>query len=117
MHTHHSDETRLLSDVLGAPRKIARIEAESAELLRAAADTDGVDALGTKFCARGLAAELELALLAVVCALRARCGALVARFTGDTYRAGRRKRRFVEFLRELERQGSSKSAPIVRSRS
>lgn len=69
--THHTDEPRLLCDLLAAPCKVARLEAKSAVLEAAAAHAHGMNALGTELCARRLAAELELSLLAVVGALRA----------------------------------------------
>jgi hypothetical protein len=47
-------------------------------------NTDGVDPLGAELGARRLATELELSLLAVVCALGAGCGAFVPRITSDT---------------------------------
>ena len=55
--------------MLRGPGEVARLEAEGAVLEVPAADTDRVDALGADTRLRRLAAELELALLAVVCAL------------------------------------------------
>jgi len=51
----------------------------------------GVDALRAKLGVGGLTAELELALLAVVCALGAGSRTLVARRTGDTCTIGPRR--------------------------
>ena len=50
-----------------------------------------MDALRAKFGVGGLTAELELALLAVVCALGAGSRTLVARRTGDTCTVERRQ--------------------------
>ena len=75
---HDGDDPRLARHALGAPRKVARVEAERAELGVPAAHANGVDALRTELGVRGLAAELELPLLAVVGALGAGGGALVS---------------------------------------
>lgn len=82
--THDADETSLLRHMLAAPRKVARIEAERAVLEAAAAHAHGVDPLHAELRSRSLATELELALFAVVCALRARGGTLVTGFTSNT---------------------------------
>jgi hypothetical protein len=85
--THDTDETRLLRHILAAPREVARLEAERAVLEASATNANGVDALGAELGARGLAAELELSLLAVVGALGAGRGALVPGVASDTCRA------------------------------
>lgn len=71
VNTHDTNQPRLLRNVLAAPRKVARLEAERAVLDIPAAHTHAVHALRAELGARRLAAELELSLLAVVRALRA----------------------------------------------
>ena len=61
-----------------SPRKVPRIKAEGTELLVSTARAHSVDTLRAEPCVSGLATELELPLLAVVCALGTSCGALVS---------------------------------------
>lgn len=67
--------------MLGPPGEVATFETESAILEVSATNTHGMDALRAKFGVGGLAAEFELSLLAVVCALGTGSGALVSRRT------------------------------------
>ena len=75
---HDRDDPRLARHALRAPREVARVEAQRAELGVPAAHAHAVDALRPELRVRGLAPELELPLLAVVRALGARGGALVS---------------------------------------
>ena len=71
--------------MLAAPCKVARVETECAVLEVATAHAHSVDALRAQLGHGGLAAELELSLLAVRRALRAGGRAFVPRATGDTW--------------------------------
>jgi len=82
--THDADQTSLEGDALARPRKVAVVEAKGAVFCVPAARADGVDTLGAELGVRGLTAELEFSLFAVVRALSTRGGALVARGAGDT---------------------------------
>ena len=59
----HDDHAGLAGAALGAPGEVARVEAEGAVLVVAAAGADGVDALVADTGVGGLAAGLESALL------------------------------------------------------
>ena len=83
--TYDADNPRLASDMLTAPSEVARIKTESTVLEVATTDTDSVNTLRPEFGVRGLAAELELSLLAVVGALGTRVRTLVPRRAGDTW--------------------------------
>lgn len=96
------NDTGLARDALGAPREVAGLEAEGAELAVAATGADKVDALGTNAGVGRLATLLEspaaamsdmvfsraiglcIPLLAVVCPLSAGSRALVTRIARDT---------------------------------
>ena len=82
--TYDRDDARLLRHMLRAPGEVARLEAERAELGVPAARAHSVDTLRAELGVGGLAAELELALLAVVRALGAGRGPLVSRCARDT---------------------------------
>jgi hypothetical protein len=100
-----TDDTALLSDALGAPREVARVETQSTELAVAATGADKMDTLSANTGIGGLATLLEspkamsdmtveaiglcIPLLAVVCPLRTGSGALVARVSGDTVQCQR----------------------------
>lgn len=85
LSTHDTNDPRLAGNVLRAPGEVARVEAEGTVLGVTTAGADGVDALHAELGVGGLAAEFELALLAVVRALGAGCGALVPGGARDTY--------------------------------
>lgn len=53
------NDADLAGDALAAPREVARVEAERAELAVATARADKVDALAADTCVGGLAALLE----------------------------------------------------------
>lgn len=57
------DDTRLARAALGAPGEVARVEAEGAVLVVAAASANGVDTLGANTGIGALATSLESALL------------------------------------------------------
>ena len=68
-----------------APCKVASVKTKGTVFGVTSASADGVNALGSKFGVSWLTTELELALLAVVGALRSRGRALVPRRTRDTH--------------------------------
>lgn len=70
--------------MLACPCKVARVETQRAVFRIPAAYSDGVDTLGAQLRARGLAAELEFSLLAVVRALGTRVRAFVSGAAGYT---------------------------------
>ena len=72
-NTYDTDNPRLAGDVLATPGKVARVETERTVLEAPAPDAHRVDALGPDLGVRGLAAELEFSLLAVVGALSTCC--------------------------------------------
>jgi len=74
----HADNTGLAGDGFGAPREVARVEAEGAELAVAATGADEMDALGADTGVGGLTTLLESSLLAVVCPLRTSSRTLMA---------------------------------------
>ena len=84
--THHTDDPRLLRDMLRSPGKVARIQTQRPELGVSTPCAHGVDTLRAELSGGGLATELEFSLLAVVCALGTGCGTLVPGFTRDTCR-------------------------------
>ena len=55
----HGDDAHFAGDALGAPREVARVEAQGAEFAVAAARADEVDAFGADAGVGGLAALLE----------------------------------------------------------
>lgn len=80
-----TENTRLGSDVLGTPGKVARLETQSAVLKVATTNADSVDALGTDTRVGSLTTELEGALLTVVGAASTGGRSLVSRVTSDTH--------------------------------
>lgn len=82
--THNSENPGLACRVLAGPGEVTSLQTKGTELQVSSTDTDGVDALGAELGVGGLAAELELSLLAVVGALRTRGRTLVPGGTGDT---------------------------------
>lgn len=79
------NDTRLACAALRGPRKVARVEAQSAVLVVAAAGADGVNTLGADTGVGTLAASLESALLPVVGTLGTGGGALVTGVARDTH--------------------------------
>jgi len=82
---HDTDNPRLPCNVLRAPCKVATFQAEGTILQVSSADTDSVNTLSSELGVGGLTTELELSLLAVVCALSAGFRAFVPGGTGDTH--------------------------------
>ena len=76
--THNTDNSCLSGNVLRSPCKVTAIETESSIFEVSSTDTDSVNALSSKSGVCRLATKLELSLLAIVGALRTRCGTLVA---------------------------------------
>ena len=56
---HNSQDTGLAGAVLRAPGEVARVETKGTVLLVTTADTDFMDALGTKLSVGSLTAQLE----------------------------------------------------------
>lgn len=73
--------------MLASPSEVASLKTERAVLEVPSTDTDGVNTLGAELGVSGLAAELELSLLAVVGALSTRGRTFVPGGTGDTYKS------------------------------
>ena len=73
--------------MLAAPGEVTGLQTEGTELEVSSTDTNGMNALRTELGVRGLTAELEFALLAVVGALGTRGRTFVPGGTGDTYRS------------------------------
>ncbi len=82
---HDTQNTRLGSNVLGTPGKVARLETQSTVLEVAAANTHSVDALGANTRVGSLTTQLKGALLAVVGAASTGSRSLVSRVTSDTH--------------------------------
>ena len=82
--TYDTNQPRLAGDVLRAPCEVSGVETESTVLEVSSTDTNGVNALRAELGVSGLAAELELALLAVVGALSTRGRTFVPGGAGDT---------------------------------
>lgn len=80
--THDIDNTSLPGNVFRAPSEVARLQTQGTVFNIPAASTDGVDTFLLaglrKLGVGGLAAKLELALLAVMSALGTSCRALVS---------------------------------------
>lgn len=89
---HHADDAGLARHCLRAPRKVSFVrqstcfEAQGTELLVAAAHSHDVDALLADLGVCGLAAQLELSLLAVLGALGAGVRALVAAVSRNAHK-------------------------------
>ena len=64
--TYHTDYSRLASDVLRGPGKIAALKTKSPVLQIPSTHSNGVNTLSTKLGIGRLTTELELSLLAVV---------------------------------------------------
>ena len=71
--------------MLAAPGEVTGLQTEGTELEVSSTDTNGMNALRTELGVRGLTAELEFALLAVVGALGTCVRTLVPGRAGDTY--------------------------------
>merc|ERR1719266_477071 len=84
---HYVDDPELAADCLAAPGEVAVVETESAVLLVAAADAEGVDPLGGELGHGGRPGQLELPLLPDGAALAASSAALVPVIPGDTHPA------------------------------
>ena len=82
---HDINDTALAGDCLRSPREISSIQTKSAELAVSTTGADRVNALLTDLGHGRLAAQFELALLAVVCALGTGVRTLVAAITANTY--------------------------------
>ncbi len=78
MVTHDTDNSCLSGNMLRSPCIVTAIETKSSMFDVSSTDTDSMNALSTKPGVCRLATKLELSLLAVVGALRTRCGTLVA---------------------------------------
>jgi len=77
--TYDADNSRLASNMLRSPCKVATLETEGPEFYVSTTNSDTMDALRADFGAGWLTAELELSLLAIVGALSTGLRTLVAR--------------------------------------